>query len=87
MKKMDRDFKVRQAEVARMYADLIDAHCDDTATDYPHWATLNALIISTWSISGLLRVKTMAWKIVKVRNQKWMRESPSRPQAGKENVK
>lgn len=46
-----------QADVAREYADLILLGNTD-------WLALNTAIKSRWSVSGLVRVKTMAWKIV-----------------------
>ena len=46
-----------QADVARYYADLI--MCGNT-----DWKEINCAIKSRWSVSGLVRVKRMAWKIV-----------------------
>ena len=50
--------QITQAEVAGYYASLIVAGNKE-------WTGLNMAIKSHWSLSGLKRVKSMAWKRVK----------------------
>lgn len=56
------DRKFYQADAAFEYAKLIAYHqiavCD--------WTVINAAIINRWSLSGLKRVKIMAWNNLEV---------------------
>ena len=48
--------RITQREAAACYAELILAKNEQ-------WVELNSAIKCRWSISGLKRIKTMAWKI------------------------
>lgn len=50
--------EIKQKSVALTYALAIRSR---EATD---WETVNQAIIGRWSISGLERIKRMAWKLV-----------------------
>ena len=51
----------RQEDVASFYADCIIC---DSAEGGIDWATINKAVVTRWP-KGLLRVKTMAWKMAK----------------------
>ena len=53
-----------QQHVAKTYAILIQKGCS-----VEQWKDINIAIINRWSVAGLLRIKTMAWRIHNERNQ------------------
>ena len=57
---MSKAEKPTRDAVAEMYAEMLAINGPDK---FPHWQTLNALILSVWSQSGLTYIKTKAWDI------------------------
>lgn len=62
--------KITREQAAYFYADMIDLYADRQPDE---WEVINALIVSYWSRSGLIAIKTKAWKIVDARNKQWMK--------------
>lgn len=67
-------------DVARFYAELVQAN-------HMNWGVINRLIVDRWSLSGLLRIKRMAWKIVNEQDDKRADSVPSRSRSQKEEGK
>lgn len=60
----------RQPDIALTYAMAI------RSSDPTDWKKVNAAIVARWSISGLERIKTRAWKLVE---GKWQLAKPVDP--------
>lgn len=59
--------RVTQQEAAELYAQLL-------LMGLQSWSTLNRLLIDRWSMSGMLHVKSLAWKIVEARTHGCLKE-------------
>ena len=54
--------EIKQKHLAMTYAMAL---CSSEAKDGIDWRKVNEAIVARWSKSGLIRVKEMAWKLVK----------------------
>ena len=53
---------ITQSNIAITYSYLLTSGCSD-------WLKLNTAIIDKWSLSGLQKIKKMAWKIASGRDE------------------
>ena len=51
------DPRMKQADIALTYAFALRQEPDNT-----DWSTVNRAIVERWSMSGLSRIKALAWK-------------------------
>ena len=52
--------KITQKGIAKTYTLALDS------SERTDWTRVNAAIIEKWSLSGLKRIKEMAWKIIEM---------------------
>lgn len=57
------DSRLKQADIAATYAFGI------AGSEPADWPLVNRLIVDRWSLAGLTRIKTLAWKRVGTRDE------------------